>query len=127
MLFRSKASLKEYQEIFKTQKVSPEILDRLVQRIQDWNVKGFRVVCFRPPTTPEIVSLENEKSGYDEALIKSRVSTAGGVWYDAPQDKYTTYDGNHLTKAGAMDFSRDIGEFLAVYGNTRVFGHSLTR
>ncbi len=107
-----RASINEYTDIFKRNKVSPEILSRFIAQIREWTKSGITVFCLRPPTTPEIVALENEKSGYDEASIRESVTSAGGIWLEIRQDKYPTFDGNHLTKQGAIDFSRDVCRLL---------------
>ncbi len=111
-----KASLKEYAETFKKVKVSPKILHELAVQVKRWTLAGVNVVCIRPPTTADIVALEDNESGYSETEVKKAVVHAGGAWIDIPQDKYPTYDGNHLTKSGAIEFTKDLATALLSNG-----------
>jgi hypothetical protein len=107
-----KAALAEYVKDFENNKVSGQMVDSLIARINKWTHDGIQVYGFRPPTTVEMVALENNLSGFDEASFVKRFEDAGGVWFNFSVTDFESYDGSHLTKASAIKFSEKLGELI---------------
>jgi hypothetical protein len=111
------ASLDPYRtEAFAGNKVSPRIVDGLLQVVERWTEEGYLVFGFRPPTTVALFEVELELSGFEESAFVYRFRQAGGIWLPFPHGFYPSYDGSHLSDYAAVDFSRDlagkIGEIL---------------
>ncbi len=87
-------------------------LAMLLPRVRQWRKEGIRVYAFRPPTWDGMIQLENKEGKFDEARVRQAFVEAGGVWLDARQTAYPTYDGSHLRYDGARDFSRDLAELI---------------
>jgi hypothetical protein len=66
-----------------------------------------------PSGSPEIVAIERDASGFDEATFRRRFAAAGGHWLHVAQFAYRTFDGVHLDAAAAERFSTDLGQALA--------------
>ncbi len=109
--FNPKAALPVYVKDFKENKVSDEILKNLYKQIKTWTGKGIKVYAFRVPTTNEMEALENELSGYLENEIKEDVENSGGKWINI-EDSYISYDGSHLEKESAKEFSSYLGKYI---------------
>ena len=106
------AALPDYKTGFIDNMVSRAIIDTLMTRIQVWRKQGIIVVGVRPPTTTQMEDLERELGGFDEDIFAKRFREAGGIWLDVPLEGYSTYDGSHLDKKSAIEFSAKVGEKL---------------
>jgi hypothetical protein len=104
------AAIEEYTKDFTGNVVSQLVIDTLMTRVQRWQQQGIVVVGMRPPTTPQMVKLEQEMSGFDEAMFSRRFGEAGGVWLEFPIEEYSSYDGSHLDKKSAIRFSATLAE-----------------
>jgi len=102
-----------YQEIFTGNQVSDEVISGLLEYVSRWNSMGIHVAGFRPPTSEAIKSLEQKKSGFDEALFVEQFKAAGGIWIPINNGAYQTFDGNHLEHQSAKRLSSDLGKSIA--------------
>jgi hypothetical protein len=104
--------LQSYADIFKDNPVSEQLVSQLNQQVVQWKADGIIVVGFRMPSSPDMVELENQVSGFDELEIKENFVKAGGIWLDFSLNDYHSYDGSHLVAESALQFSRDLAEKL---------------
>jgi hypothetical protein len=104
--------LRFYREIFTKERVSADLVHALVEQTRRWTASGIRVYGVRPPTTEEMVSLEDTMSGFDEQDFVRQFTDAGGIWLTFASDRYHTYDGSHLNKESALRFSMDLGKAI---------------
>ncbi len=107
-VIRPGRKLDNYIREFKDNPVDPAVVDGLMLQTRDWTGRNIRVVAFRVPTCAEMVEVENTHSGFDEAAFRARFEAAGGRWLPAAPSAYTSFDGSHLTRAGAEKLSRDL-------------------
>jgi hypothetical protein len=105
-------SLAVYRELFSTAHVSPEIVQGVMRQTQIWHEQGIQVFGVRIPTTLAMKRLEDDISGFDEQDFKSQFGEAHGIWLDIPIEPYESYDGSHLTKASAVQFSSDLARLI---------------
>jgi hypothetical protein len=102
------SALKSYNTYFIGNQVENKNIEILVKQIRSWGNSNIQVFVFRPPTTSKMVSLEDSLSGFDEQLIKKKLETAGAKWLEFEVDKYFSFDGSHLQKGSAIEFSKDL-------------------
>ena len=105
-----------YADIFdlgKNGPVSTEIVEELMTTIKGWTKNGITVYGFRPPTVPEMTTLENQRSRFDETAFTSRFVEAGGEWLEFDFDAFETIDGSHLSVASALEFSRILAHSIS--------------
>jgi hypothetical protein len=107
--------IEPYRKVFFDNSVDSAIIDILIRQTKQWSRAGIHVYAFRPPTTHNMIQLENELSGFDEKNFKIRFANAGGTWLDVNQTAYVSYDGSHLHRDAALQFSLDLAEILNVY------------
>lgn len=105
-------AFESYRQSFLTQKVTPAILDGLIQQISEWEKSGIQVFAFRPPVPEAMLVLADTLAGYDQALISRRVTEAGGTWIDIDPTRYKTYDGSHLNPQSAKALSADLAKII---------------
>jgi len=104
-------ALKSYQGVFNGNKVDPAVIDGMMRQVRIWHARGIYVLGYRPPTTPMMVALEQEKSGFDQANFVRRFKAAGGIWVDM-RDDFETFDGSHLTPESAEKVSNILAQRL---------------
>jgi hypothetical protein len=105
-------ALPSYREIFSQTQVSQRLVDDLMNQTRTWCAKGIQVYAFRVPTSPAMLRLENQMSGFDEAAFIQQFTAAGGVWFDLPLAPYHSYDGSHLSKLAAVQLSTDLARLI---------------
>jgi hypothetical protein len=105
-------TLQSFRDIFNETPVDAESVERLLEQTQQWTQRGIQVYAFRVPSSPQMVALENQLSGFDEAAFVEKFKNAGGVWFDIPLEPYHSYDGSHLTKEAALKLSTDLGRLI---------------
>lgn len=93
--------------------MSKELIADLVEQTREWTSRGIRVFACRPPTSLEMEALEDSLTGFDERGLAESIQAAGGIWLPVAKDKYETYDGSHLRREEAQEFSRDLAALLA--------------
>jgi hypothetical protein len=104
--------LAAYRKLFAGNTVDTTLQNGLCDQVRRWTQGGIRVYAFRPPTTADMVDLENQRSGFDEAAFVRQFQAAGGRWLIVRQVGYRTYDGSHLSRDGAIQFSGDLAELI---------------
>ena len=105
-------TLSHFERIFAERTVRADEIRRLLDKTRAWTAKGIGVYACRPPTTAEMVALEDRLSGFDQAEFVRQFRAAGGVWLDVDQAGYASYDGSHLTAEAATRLSRDLAEMI---------------
>lgn len=107
-------TLREYDQKFSKEKVSLEVLEKMLEQIRDWKSQGITVFGFRPPASEQMEELEDRLSGYDETEIQKRFVASGGIWIDIP-DRYSfiTYDGSHLKGESARMLSKTLAQLIS--------------
>lgn len=101
-----------YTKDFKNNRVSTEMIDNLMIRIKEWSEEGIKVFGCRPPTTKEMVALENRLGGFREEVFVTKFKEAGGIWLTVNPDDYNSYDGSHLDIKSSIAFSKDIAHLI---------------
>jgi hypothetical protein len=101
-------SISSYINDFTNFKVKDYYIDRLAKSVKECTNKGIVVIGFRPPTTVPMRALEDSMGLYNEALIKEKITEAGGYWIDLQNSEYKTYDGSHLDRNSALLLSKKI-------------------
>ena len=104
--------LANYRLIFAKERPDPQRRADVLAFTARWSRAGIRVYGFRPPTTPEMLALETELSGFDEAAFVGEFAAAGGIWLAVDPVAYTAFDHSHLDAPTAQRFTRDLGEQL---------------
>jgi hypothetical protein len=89
-------------------KVDDGVIAELCSAVKTWTDEGITVIAFLMPTAPEMVELEREISGFDEKYFASKIEKAGGMWISIELKQLHSYDGSHLRKDSAIDFSRKL-------------------
>jgi hypothetical protein len=94
--------------------VDPKLTDLLIQHVRKWRNQGIEVYGFRPPVYRDVLTEETRLSGFDEAEFVRGFESAGGVWLTIDNDKYggLTYDGHHLPRRVAVEYTRDLGSHI---------------
>ena len=106
------SELPSYREIFSQTQVSPRLVQELVDQTRQWTQRGIRVYAFRVPSSPGMVALENQLSGFNEAALVKAFEDAGGIWFSIPLTPYHSYDGSHLAKPSAEALSIDLAKLI---------------
>ena len=112
------SALVTYNNVFTDNQVSEEYVHELITQTQQWTQAGILVFGFRFPSTEQIATIEDELSGFDETALKTDFEHAGGIWLDIPNDAYRSYDGSHLHKDAAVEFSIDLAKLIQEYLDT---------
>ena len=114
-----------YRAQFAATQVGEEHIQRVFDAVEEFVGAGVTVFALRPPSSGDMVALEDELTTYDTERIARGIRAAGGIWIDFPQDAYPTYDGSHLREDGARRFSRDLA--LAIREAHQAGGGTLAR
>lgn len=101
-----------YVKDFENNTVSNEIIDTLMVKVNEWALQGVKVFATRPPTTEEMVDLENRLSGFKEWEFIKRFTQAGGVWLNTDEKQYKSFDGSHLDIPSTIAYSKDIAALI---------------
>lgn len=108
--------LSGYRRYFSRKQVSPEVESSLLRYVREWVSQGVRVYGVRVPTDPEMLALENSRSGFVQQQFAEKFSDAGGIWLDLELQGYASYDGSHLELESANRFSRKLARAIAESG-----------
>jgi len=103
-------AIPSYIQDFTNYKVEDRFVDVLINQFEDWRKKGIIVIGFRPPTTVPMKALEDTMGLYNEKMIRTKFTEAGGHWIELDQTQYKTYDGSHLDKESAVRLSEKIAD-----------------
>jgi len=103
-----KNELKEYLRIYERCQVSPKMIENIMSYISRWNKSGIRVYGFLLPTCTQMVELEKELSGFNQAEFIKAFEKAGGIWIKINPAGYESFDGSHLQWESALRLSREL-------------------
>lgn len=106
------SAMKEYQDLFTANKVNPENIDRVANQTKEWIAKGYRIYIFNTPVSAEIKEIEEALSGMPMTEIQRRLTVAGATLLHDFQDSYETFDGHHLERNSAIEFSKELARRL---------------
>ena len=93
--------------------VSSAVIGGFIETVRSWRAEGIIVYAFRTPSCADMVAMEDEISGFDEADFVRRFAAAGGTWLPIDQTAYASYDGSHLDVRSAPAFSADLARAIA--------------
>jgi len=105
-------TLQSFRDIFSQTPVSQDLVQELMDQTRAWKAAGIQVYAFRVPSSPGMVALEDQISGFDEAAFARQFEEAGGTWFSIPREPYHSYDGSHLTKQSALQLSVDLARLI---------------
>ncbi|CAG0984831.1 MAG: hypothetical protein HND27_05620 [Bacteroidetes bacterium] len=104
-------ALTSYKKEFENNQVSDTVIAVLLQKVKEWKNKHIKVYAFRPPTTVNMETLENNISGFNEKEFIKKFETVGGKWIEIENRfNYNSYDGSHLHFYSAQQLSYYLGE-----------------
>ncbi len=107
--------VKRYRKLFVDRHVSQEIVDTITAYVQRWTRQGIRVYGFIMPSCKEMVQVELELSGFEQEAFIAAFTAAGGRWIETNLDAYESFDGSHLQKEAALQFSKDLARAVSLY------------
>jgi len=116
-----KNEIDRYKRLFEERNVSEQIISNIIEYVEKWTSEGIIVYGFAIPSCQEMIDVENEYSGFDEALFVKAFEAAGGVWIAVNKTGYVSFDGSHLQDAdengdnGAYRFSADFAGLIEQY------------
>lgn len=99
------SALVSYRKDFINNKVSEEVINELMFKVNDWKKKDLQIIGFRIPTTDRMVALEDSLSGFNYNLVKNKFIENGGDWLEFSNNDFTSYDGSHLDNQSAIKLS----------------------
>ncbi len=103
-----------YRLLFLDNPVDSDVMESLFRQVEQWRKRGVRVYGFHPPSSREMAMVEKTLSGFQESDFKRRFQAAGGCWLEVPLFGYDSYDNRHLTRQGALAFTRDLAQHIKV-------------
>ena len=106
-------NLHTQREILASHKIDPGLISEFMAKTKAWTNDGTNVFALFPPAYEPRAALEDSLLDFDKAAFRLAFVQAGGIWLDPTEAAYVTYDGSHLEKASALEFSRQVGISLA--------------
>ncbi|MEN6428670.1 MAG: hypothetical protein ABFE13_25260 [Phycisphaerales bacterium] len=103
-----KKELKKYARMYQKSRVSSKMVDDLNAFVARWTGMGIRVYAFLMPSCREMADLEEQYSGFDQRRFVEDFARAGGTWIDADPRRHDSFDGSHLGRQAALEFSREL-------------------
>lgn len=98
-----------YRAMWQRNKVSPKVVQGLLDKVKQWRRQGILVYAFFPPVSTEMAELEAKSSGFDQAGFYKAFQAAGGTWLELPPtEEYHAYDGSHLREDAARKLSKTL-------------------
>ena len=101
-------TVREYAGLFAEGPVRDDMLADVLEYVRRWTDTGVRVYGFRPPAAPDIIAIEDARSGFGDMDAAACFEAAGGIWIDTDLVGYRSIDGSHLHVDAARQFSRDL-------------------
>lgn len=101
-------AIASYTHDFTNYKVKTSAVSMLAEEVKQWTSKGITVIAYRPPISQPMRELEDSLGRYNEGLIRQKIEQAGGYWISVNPNKYKTYDGSHLDRPSAEQFSKNL-------------------
>jgi hypothetical protein len=92
--------------------VSQRVIEELLQEVERISKQGKQVFGFRPPTSSELVLLEDTKGDFNEREFVDNFEKVGGIWLEVDQNAYHSYDGNHLERNAAETLSLSLAKMI---------------
>lgn len=87
-------SLRLYTKEFKNNTFSGKVFDEFLKNIISLQKKGVKIFVLRMPVYNKLKKLEDSLSGFDESVIRSRLTNQGIYWISVKDSLYNTYDGD---------------------------------
>ncbi|MEN6576476.1 MAG: hypothetical protein ABFD90_09040 [Phycisphaerales bacterium] len=103
-----KKELKKYARTYQRIRVSAKMVAELNAFVARWTRMGIRVYAFLMPSCPEMADLEERYSGFDQHQFVEDFERAGGTWIEIDPHGYDSFDGSHLGRQAAVEFSREL-------------------
>jgi hypothetical protein len=101
-------AIDSYRPWFAENNVSYELINNLLIHIKTWTKQDIKVYGFYMPTSWSMKQLEDSLSGFDQNQFANKFTKAGGKWLNFNNKKYHSFDGSHLDKKSAIEFSNDL-------------------
>ncbi len=107
--------VKRYKKLFVDRHVSQDVVDTITSYVERWTKQGIRVYGFIVPSCKEMVQVELDMSGFDPESFTAAFKAAGGQWIETNLVAYESFDGSHLQKEAALQFSKDLAEAIKAH------------
>lgn len=88
--------------------VDSQCVAELLVQVQQWRESGITVYGFRPCKSPEWARMDDHYYQFDPCSFCARFAQAGGIWLEAADAAYPSYDGCHLNSQGAGELSAQL-------------------
>jgi hypothetical protein len=111
-------AIASYRDVFTDNQVSERLVFQALQQTRSYVDRGILVFGCRSPADPGLIALEDVLSGFQEQRIAAGFAEAGGTWLTFPASRYKYYDGSHLKKDSAIQFSLDLANAIKPYLQT---------
>jgi hypothetical protein len=105
-------ALQSYQDTFERTDLDADCVAGVLTTVRELAQRGYRVYGVRPPIHTQLLALEESflRGRFEE--IRRKLVDVGVVWLELPLTTTETYDGSHLTKEAAVEFSRQLGRSI---------------
>ncbi len=110
---RPNAWARAHPRNFYKNQVEPRVIDRVLSTVEQWTQSGIKVYGYRPSTADATIQLETATSGFDQLAFTQMFEQAGGIWLEFDALGWPSFDGSHLAKDAAIDFSKTLASALA--------------
>ena len=94
-----------YTKTLTANKISPDVINKLLLKIEEYKKSGITIIGFRVPSTNQMEELEESLSSFDEEHLKTEFERIGAYWFDFKNSDFTSYDGSHLHYLSAEKLS----------------------
>ena len=98
--------LKKYIGFYNERLVDPCNVENIAVYVEKWIKQGIKVYGFMPPSCQEMYDLEMKISGIDKPYLVRRFQESGGIWIETDPAGYVSFDGTHLQRKAALEFSK---------------------
>jgi hypothetical protein len=101
-----------YERRFVNNMPDEQNINAFIDFVKNATGDGIIVTGFQPPVPDEMKQLENEASGFSYETFIARFESAGGIWISPEDSNISTYDGSHLDRDSAREFSKRMAQTL---------------
>lgn len=100
--------VRRLESVYARYQVESGLVQEMLQAVRDFSAEGVKVFAFNPPTNQAMRELEARASGLGQAALINDFRAAGGVWLAIDEERFPAYDGSHLDRKSALNFSRHL-------------------
>lgn len=106
-------AIDSYEKSFKRTGFNRAAINEFVLRVSESIKNGYKVYAIRPPVHSGLLDVENKYAADVYNEVKDNLIKSGVRWIEYSSVTDQSYDGSHLNKKGAIEFSSAIAEAIA--------------